>query len=127
MSIYYYDFSKKGRDLLGNKDVPLITNEQSIKESIINLLSTEPGTRPMDPRYGLNLQRYLFEPLDDITADLLAYDIKMGLESFEPRINNIEVQIEAVEEENTFIIYISFQVKFTSSIEKMEIDFRKIR
>jgi hypothetical protein len=127
MSIYYYDFSKKGRDLLGSKDVPLITNEQSIKESIINLLSTEPGSRPMDPRYGLNLHRYLFEPLDDITADLLAYDIKMGLEAFEPRINNIEVQIEPVEDENTFIIYISFNVKFTSSIEKMEIDFRKIR
>lgn len=125
--IYYFDFSKKGLDILGTKDVPVVTNEQAVKEGVINLLYTEVGTRPLHPDYGLDLNKYLFEPLDDITADLMEYEIKLGLEKFEPRINNVEVTIEPDEENSSFMIYVSFNIVYSGSKESIALDFKKIR
>ena len=90
---YYFDFSKKGQDYLGIKDIPVIKNDQAVKEGIINLLSTEVGTRPMHPEYGVDLSRYLFEPIDDITSDLITYNIELALERFEPRVSNVAVTV----------------------------------
>jgi len=126
-NVFYFDVSKKGQDLLGTKDIPLLKNEQAVKESVLNLLSTEIGSRPMHPDYGINLNRYLFEPIDDITSDLIAYDIQRGLEVYEPRINNVNVEVIPTEEENSYTIYLSFNIVYSNSNETLEIDFQKIR
>jgi len=122
-----FDVSKKGQDVLGTKYMPLLKNEQAVKESVLNLLSTEIGSRPMHPDYGINLNRYLFEPIDDITSDLIAYDIQRGLEVYEPRINNVNVEVIPTEEENSYTIYLSFNIVYSNSNETLEIDFQKIR
>jgi phage baseplate assembly protein W len=127
ITTYYFDFSKKGQDILGTKDVPVIKNDQAIKESVLNLLATNVGERPMIPEYGINLTRFLFEPIDDITADLMSFEIERGLERFEPRINNIEVEVIPNEEELSFSLTISFGIAYSNSVETIEVDFKKIR
>jgi len=127
MTIYYYDISKKGRDLLGTKDIPMLTNEQTVKESIMNLFQTQPFTVPMNPEIGLDLDRYLFDPIDDLSAAMMKIDIEMGLKRYEPRINNIQVQVIGDEDLQTYIIYLNFEINFTNSNQEMVIDFKSIR
>ena len=124
---YYFDFSKKGVDYLGNQDIPVIKNDQAIKEAVLNLLSTEVGSRPMHPTYGIGLDRYLFEPIDDITADLISFEVQLGLERFEPRINNINVEVIPDEDSLSFSLTVGFDIVYSGSSEVLEIDFKKIR
>jgi phage baseplate assembly protein W len=44
-------------------------NEESLKTSIRNILLTKKGTRRMQPNFGADLYGFLFQPLDEITAN----------------------------------------------------------
>tara|TARA_R110002020_G_scaffold281534_5_gene497284 strand:- start:61546 stop:62046 length:501 start_codon:yes stop_codon:yes gene_type:complete len=46
-----------------------------IRNNLRQLLLTEKGSRVMLPDYGLDLKRYLFEPLDETTFFLIRRDI----------------------------------------------------
>jgi phage baseplate assembly protein W len=124
---YYFDFSKKAVDLFGTHDIAVIKNEQAIKESVINLLSTEKGSKPFFPEYGISLEKFLFEPIDDVTSGSINFEISRALEGSEPRINNIVVDVQPSEDELTFIIDISFQVLYNNKPEAIQINFSKIR
>ena len=45
-------------DLVVSKDA------SAIKQAIVNVLLTNKGERLMNPRYGSDIRRFLFEPLD---------------------------------------------------------------
>ena len=58
-------------DFLGNLDLhPLsgdiatVTNGESLKQSIKNLILTNYGERPFNPNLGSNVYKMLFQPLD---------------------------------------------------------------
>ncbi|MFZ4699396.1 MAG: GPW/gp25 family protein, partial [Candidatus Methylumidiphilus sp.] len=44
--------------------VAMISDEEDIRSSLEILLSTDIGERVMQPRYGCNMHRLVFEPLD---------------------------------------------------------------
>lgn len=125
--IYYYDISKKGKDLIGSGDVNMLTNEQAIKESIYNLIFTKPGTRLMQPQYGINIESYLFEPLDSLTIKMIRQDILYGLSAFEPRISDINIDIETDEILQHIDIDISFSLVFTGNKQNMKLTLKRIR
>jgi phage baseplate assembly protein W len=65
--IYYSDIN--GDLILDNTgDIKKETNESSVTNSIQNILFTRKGSRRMLPEFGSNLNLYVFEPLDEITA-----------------------------------------------------------
>jgi phage baseplate assembly protein W len=126
--IYYYDISKKGIDLLGTGDIPILTNEQAVKESILNLLLTELGSKVMDVTYGLNLDQYLFAPLDDFTAEMMQYDIEQGILNTEERITDLGVIVTPTEDDlSTYTITINFSVVFSNTTQTLQVAFNKIR
>ena len=51
------------------KDTGVVKNENSIKQSIRNLILTQKGERLMQPDIGCEVFTLLFEPLDPMTAD----------------------------------------------------------
>ena len=127
VTTYYFDFSKKGQDLFGNKDIPVIKDDQAIREAVYNLLLTPIGSVPMYPERGINIDRFLFEPIDDITASIMAYEIEKGLTTFEQRIKDVIVEVTPLYEDNGFVIDVSFAINFTSNRSKVQLKFSKIR
>jgi phage baseplate assembly protein W len=124
---YYFDFSKRGQDLLGNRDIAVIKDEQAIKEAVYNILNTRIGSVPMHPERGINIDRFLFEPIDDITASILEYEVEKGLLSFENRLQGLQVKVTPSADNNSFLIDIAFSVNFTSNPIYIQLDFAKIR
>jgi phage baseplate assembly protein W len=124
---YYFDFSKKTVDFFGTKDISVIKNEQAIKEAVINLLSTELGSVPMYPERGVSLNKFLFEPIDEVTSSLMNFEITRAMGAFESRINNIVVDVQPSIDELSLIITISFRVDYNNKNEMIQIDFSKIR
>jgi hypothetical protein len=125
--IYYYDISKIGKDFVGKKDISIITNEQALLESVINILSTEPGERIMNPEFGCPLHRFIFEPLDNITATQIESAIIDSIQKFESRIDKLNVFISTNDNTNTFDISVIFTMKTSSQTQTINITLNKIR
>jgi len=66
--------------------VEMTSDEADIRDSLTILLSTRVGERVMQPNYGCNLDRLLFEPLDTGLQTYLQDLIRTAILYFEPRI-----------------------------------------
>lgn len=64
----------------------LLTNIESIYQSINNILATNKGERVFNPEFGSNLENLLFEPIDNITALKVFTFLTNAIERFEPRV-----------------------------------------
>lgn len=66
-------------------------DERLIKNDLMQLLLTAPGERVHRPDFGTRLRIALFEPLDAITIEDLANEVKSAIDRFEPRLVNVQV------------------------------------
>ena len=103
------------------KDILKKTNENSIAQSIRNLLLTSNYERPFNPDLGSNLKRFLFEPVDNVTTSLIQDSIFQTLANFEPRITIQEVVAVPNFDLDQYDVTITFYVKNT--IEPLTITF----
>jgi phage baseplate assembly protein W len=125
---YYYDIMIDGSDPLNNKDIGYLKDVQAVIESMRNLILTEPGQRVMEPEFGMNLKRFLFDFVDDPTAVLIQIEIQHKLERYEPdRIRNVEVQVEPRPDDHTYIVTIYFDISLTAERQKAQVKLTRIR
>ena len=78
-----------------------------IENNLMQLLKTQKGERVMLPDYGLALHKYLFDPLDETTYELLKQDILKNMRKYFSiaRILNLQVFSDPnAQEENTLFI-----------------------
>tara|TARA_R100000908_G_C3626773_1_gene69597 strand:+ start:53 stop:541 length:489 start_codon:yes stop_codon:yes gene_type:complete len=94
------------------KDVQGSYDLQAIKNSIINIFLTSPGQKILNPEFGLDLRRYLFDPVNSSTAYKIKYDIDTLLPSQEPRIQLENVNVDAITDAQEY--YIEMQINIPS-------------
>lgn len=73
--------------------VALVGGEREIVESIRLILATSPGERPMRPDFGCAVHDLVFAPADAATAGQIAYEVRLSLERWEPRITLNDVVV----------------------------------
>ncbi len=80
--------------------IALVRGEREIVESIRLILATAPGERPMRPEFGCAIHDLVFAPADAATAGQIAYEVRLSLERWEPRIelSDVAVRFDAVED-----------------------------
>lgn len=71
----------------------LVGGEREIVESIRLILATAPGERPMRPEFGCAIHDLVFAPADAATAGRIAYEVRLSLERWEPRIALTDVSV----------------------------------
>jgi len=86
------------------KDLKIDYDYAAVKNSIYNLFTTIPGQRILNPYFGLGLQKYLFNPVDEDIARLIGNDILRGLTRFEPRVRTNSIDVVADELNQEYII-----------------------
>jgi phage baseplate assembly protein W len=91
-------------------DLSQVYNQDSINQSIFNIMNTRKGTRVMDPEFGCNFQSYLFELFDVTTANSIVEDIVNNIGRYEPRINitKIDKDLNLDTLQYTLTIYYKF-------------------
>lgn len=67
-------------------DIKASLDESAIQNSLINIFNTSPGEKLLEPEFGLDLKRYLFDPLSDDIAQNIGETILNGLKQWEPRV-----------------------------------------
>lgn len=80
--------------ILESGQVAMTSDEDDIEASLKILLGTTAGERLMFPKYGLNLQEILFDPMNTTAQTLLKDRIRTVLLVYEPRINVLNVELD---------------------------------
>lgn len=57
----------------------LVTNAESLNQNIEQIFETPYESKWFRPEIGSNIQKYLFEPIDDITSDRLRSEMQVAL------------------------------------------------
>ena len=92
------------------KDLPVLRNENAIKKSVRNLIQTIPTERFFNSVLGSEVRDSLFEFVDFGTASVIENQILITLENFEPRIDNVDVEVEPRPDRNEFEVKIFFDI-----------------
>jgi phage baseplate assembly protein W len=105
---YSYNSQLNKKEFL--KDVQASYDVEAIKNSITNAFLTSPGDKILSPTYGIDLRRFLFEPIDDFTTEIIKDDIQTNLPLMEPRITVDDIFIDADEEQNQYNIELRIDI-----------------
>ena len=96
--------------------VGMLSDEEDIRSSLEILLSTRPGERVMQPKYGCNLDELLFEPLTTTFKTYLKDLIATAILYFEPRIDVNKIEMDETNElDGKVIISIAYTIRSTNS------------
>lgn len=106
----YYNKQLNKRVIL--RDVQGSYDEEAVKNSITNIFLTAPGQKILSPLFGLDLRRYLFDPISDFNAFQIQDDITNKLPGMEPRIQLTSVTVQPIPDENEY--YITLQINIPS-------------
>ena len=92
------------------KDLPILKNENAIKKSVRNLVETIPTERFFNPVIGSEVRDSLFDFVDFGTAAVIQNQIIICLENYEPRIENVSVEVEPRPDLNEFEVAVFFDI-----------------
>ena len=92
------------------KDLTILKNENAIKRSVRNLVETIPTERFFNSLLGSEVRSSLFDFVDFGTAILIQDQILTTIANFEPRVNNVKVEVDPQPDNNTFEVTILFNI-----------------
>lgn len=92
--------------------IALVRGEREVVESIRLILGTSPGERPARPDFGCAIHELVFAPADAATAGQIAYQVRVALERWEPRIVLDDVLVDFADADNgTLYIDIRYRIR----------------
>ena len=92
------------------KDLPILKNENAIIRSVRNLVQTIPTERFFNSSLGSDVQDSLFGFVDYGTASLIEDQIITVVTNYEPRVENVEAEVEPQVDNNSFGVIVRFDV-----------------
>jgi phage baseplate assembly protein W len=98
-----------GRNIVTN-DVNKLTDVESVKRSVRNLINTNHFERPFHPEIGGNVRALLFENMTPLTALNLQRKIEEVLNNFEPRAKITQILADPDIDRNGYRLEIKFYV-----------------
>ena len=109
-SVYYSDFSNNLDVNPATGFLAKITNENSVKNSIKNIVSTINGERFYQSTIGSKISVLLFEPIDGPTTIALDNAIREAIQNNEPRATIKSLEIYPDYDNNSYVITIIFTI-----------------
>jgi phage baseplate assembly protein W len=108
-------------------DIALRTNEESIKESIKNLILTDRGERLMQPNIGSDVRASLFENATPVMLKILEERVRDVINNYEPRASLIDVDVTSLYDDNRVQVTIYFYVKNREEPISVDVFIERVR
>ena len=101
-------------------------NLGAIFNSISNIMSTNPGQKPLNPAFGVGLQNLLFLPVTADRARIIGDAAYKAISRYEPRVNIINVNVTPLFDQQQYTLEFTVaiprfgtqQVKFVGVLDK---------
>jgi phage baseplate assembly protein W len=98
--------------LMTSHSVRLSEDRSEIEESLHILLSTLPGERVMQPKYGCDLTPLLFEPITTTLSTVIGDRVKTSIYYYEARIEPLRVGVSTQNaQEGQFLVEIEYRIR----------------
>lgn len=94
--------------------IALSSHDDVIAESIRLILGTSPGERPMRPDFGCPIHERLFDPADQTTEGLVAFEVENSLRRWEPRIDVWGVDVTVADDPTLLYIEVAYALRDTN-------------
>jgi|TARA_B110000977_G_scaffold52665_1_gene71554 phage baseplate assembly protein W len=91
-------------------DIQKLTDVESVKRSVRNLINTNHYEKPFHPEIGSNLRAMLFENITPQITHVISKQIEMLLKNYEPRCRLVQVNTQPMFDRNGYAAQISFYV-----------------
>ena len=91
-------------------DIQKLTDVESVKRSVRNLINTNHYEKPFHPEIGSNLRAMLFENITPQMTHVISKQIEMLLKNYEPRCRLVQVNTQPMFDRNGYAAQISFYV-----------------
>ena len=93
-----------------NDDLIALKNENAIARSIRNIVFTLPGVKFFNASFGSRITESLFDNIDEITATIIVDEIRESIETYEDRVQLIDVLADPDFENNSFDLTITYEI-----------------
>ena len=91
-------------------DLPILLNERAIVRSVRNIVETIPTEKFFDSLFGTDVRDSLFENFTTSTVTILEDQIRTSILNYEPRVDNINVEVNGKPDLNALEIIIFFDI-----------------
>ena len=91
-------------------DLPILLNERAITRSVRNIVETIPTEKFFDSLFGTDVRDSLFGNFTNSTVTILTDQIRTSILNYEPRVENINVEVNGKPDLNAIEIIIFFDV-----------------
>ena len=95
-------------------DIGVLKNADAIKRSVRNLVKTIPNERFFNSTIGSDVRGLLFEKVpgfvDFGTASIIEKQIQTTIENYEPRVDNLEVNVDPRPDQNEYEVVVIFDI-----------------
>ncbi|MBL19131.1 MAG: hypothetical protein CMC82_04810 [Flavobacteriaceae bacterium] len=99
----------------------------AVKQAVKNLLLTNFSEKPFQPRFGGNLNSFLFALNTDIDDNDLKKQIIQSIEIFEPRAEVINITSNLADDSNEIKVTVTFKVLNTNQVLTTEVNLTRLR
>ena len=100
------------------------STKEQIKSNLINLLLTDKGERIMNPEFGADLRRSLFDNITITSIDLLRIKIIDAINIFIPEVELENVDVESNIDDNTLNVTINYRLRISNTPDQVTVQFQ---
>jgi len=99
------------------RDIGSYLDVAAVNNSLANLVRFRKGERQFNMEYGLDIDQYLYEPINSATARSIGDRIRTAIKAWEPRISLVNVNIKPNINANEYDITIKYSIPLLGSDE----------
>lgn len=101
------------------------STKDQIKSNLINLLLTNKGERIMNPQFGSDLGKVLFEGITDNTKEIIRRLINTNVSLFVPEVQVNEILIEEAPQynNNSISITVKYRIRISQNADQVTVQF----
>ena len=108
--------------LLDRKKGFLLTNQEAVKQDLLNHIYTVKGERVHQPDFGTRIPLLAFEPLDEKTLAIVREDLTEVF-NYDPRVKLIDMAINAAPSNNMVVAFVDLEYLELNIKETLKLEF----
>ncbi len=97
--------------------------KDAIKTNLINFFLTNKGERYLNPEFGSDIHKLLFEQIDELVIKQIKNTVERELNIFFPRIEPKEILAQGFPEDNTVQFSMNYTIRDTNIEDEVVINF----
>jgi len=98
-------------------------SKDAVKANLVNWFLTNRGERPLNPEFGGNLRKHLFQQIENNTLDFLKEDIQTQLNTYFPTVIIVSLDVLSREDAQIIDVILKYRVQNTGISDTLNITF----